>query len=319
MKIVITRKLPERFINVLPSSIEVVMWESDHIPMPREQLLAQIKEADALLTVLSDRIDRELLAAAPRLKIVSNLAVGYDNIDVGAATDLSIVVTNTPDVLTETTADLTFALLLATARRMGEGMELVKEDQWRSWSPFFLAGGDVHHKTVGIFGMGAIGQAVASRAKGFQMEVIYHNRNRRLEAEKALGATYVSFEELLRTSDFVVCLAPLTKETADIFNYEAFKQMKPTTYFINAGRGKVVVEEDLVKALSDKRIAGAGLDVFREEPIRSHHPLLQLKNVVALPHVGSASIDTRTKMIQLCLKNIERVVEGNSPLTPVKL
>ncbi|WP_404468849.1 2-hydroxyacid dehydrogenase [Sutcliffiella horikoshii] len=313
----ITRKLNGELFAPLMEIAEVKMWDSESEPVPREILMKEAQKATALLTMLSDKVDEELLKSAPNLKVVANLAVGYDNIDVKAASERGVTVCNTPDVLTETTADLTFALMLATARRITESQGFVKEGHWQSWSPFLLAGVDVHHKTIGIVGMGKIGQAVARRARGFGMEILYHNRNRHLEAEQELGAAYRSFEQLLEESDYVVCLTPLTDATRHLFDYDAFKRMKKSAFFINVGRGQVVDEEALIAALHHNEIAGAGLDVFYEEPIGSDHPLLHFPQVVAIPHIGSASVETRTTMIKLCRDNIVAVLQGNKAKTIV--
>ncbi|WP_226682282.1 2-hydroxyacid dehydrogenase [Sutcliffiella horikoshii] len=314
----ITRKLNEELFAPLIEVADVKMWDSESEPVPREMLMKEAQKATALLTMLSDKVDEELLDCAPNLKVVANLAVGYDNIDVKAASERGVTVCNTPDVLTETTADLTFALMLATARRITESQEFVKEGRWQSWSPFLLAGADVHHKTIGIVGMGKIGQAVARRAKGFGMKILYHNRNRHIEAEQELGAAYRSFEQLLEHSDYVVCLTPLTDATRHLFNDEAFKLMKESAFFINVGRGQVVDEEALIAALQQNEISGAGLDVFYEEPIGTDHPLLQFPQVVAIPHIGSASVETRTTMIKLCRDNIVAVLQGNKAKTIVR-
>lgn len=309
----ITRKLPEFVLDKIRTFAEVKMWDSEEKPCPRNILLQEARNADALFTMLSDQIDEELLSASPNLKAVANLAVGYDNIDVNYATNVGIAVCNTPDILTDTTADLTFSLMLLTARRLVEAAECVKEGHWTSWSPLFYAGTDIHHKTVGIVGMGKIGEAFAKRAKGFDMNVLYFNRNRKREAEEQLGVVYKSFDELIQESDFVVCLTPLTPETKGMFTKEIFKKMKKSAFFINAGRGAVVNEEDLIGALQSGEIAGAGLDVFEKEPIDSNSPLLQLPNVVALPHIGSASVETRQAMMIRCCENIEAVLEGKVP------
>ena len=313
----ISRKLKEELLPPLLEMADVKMWDSESEAVPREILMKEAQKATALLTMLSDKVDKELLEQAPNLKVVANLAVGYDNIDVKAASERGVIVCNTPDVLTETTADLTFALMLATARRITEAQEFVKEGRWQSWSPFLLAGADVHHKTIGIVGMGKIGQAVARRAKGFGMEILYHNRSRHMEAEQEVGASYRSFEQLLVESDFVVCLTPLTDETKHLFDHDAFKRMKKSAFFINVGRGQVVDEEALIAALNSDEIAGAGLDVFYEEPIGSDHPLLRFPQVVAIPHIGSASVETRETMMKLCRDNIVAVIQGNKAKTVI--
>jgi glyoxylate reductase len=313
----ITRKLPEEIIAPVKEIAKVATWPHDDVPVPRDVLMNEAKKADALLTMVADMVDEAILDAGKQLKVVANMGVGFDNIDVQAATKRGIAVCNTPDVLTDTTADLTFALLLATARRMVEAAQFIKEGKWKSWSPFLLAGVDVHHKTIGIVGMGNIGKAVAKRAIGFDMNVLYHNRSRNIEAEKRLGATYCSFEELLERADFVVCLTPLTNETRHMFNKEAFRKMKRSAIFVNAARGAVVDEQALYEALVSGEIAGAGLDVFEQEPIDASHPLLALPNVIALPHIGSATKETRTKMMELCCRNIIAILTGSQPETLV--
>ncbi|MBN6889081.1 glyoxylate reductase [Cytobacillus horneckiae] len=316
-RIFISRKLPDEVIAPLKENYDVKMWDKEDRPIPYEELVKEVKDADALLTMLSENVNKELLTAGNKLKIVANMAVGYDNVDISSAKDLGITITNTPDVLTESTADLAFALLLATARRMIEASEYVKNGDWKSWSPLLLAGHDVHRKTIGIVGMGSIGKVVAKRATGFDMNILYYNRSRKQDAEDELGAKYVDFDELLAQSDFIVCLTPLTEETKDMFTREAFKKMKQTAVFVNASRGPVVNEKDLYDALVSGEIAGAGLDVFVNEPIDADHPLLKLKQVVAMPHIGSATGETRNKMMKLCVENIEAVLSNKKAITPV--
>ncbi|CAH2714390.1 Glyoxylate/hydroxypyruvate reductase B [Neobacillus rhizosphaerae] len=315
--IYITRKLPDSVIKEMQQKFDVGMWDHEDVPVPKEVLLLEARKADALMTMLSDAINETVLTAGKNLKVVANLAVGFDNIDVKTACREGIAICNTPDVLTDTTADLTFGLLMAAARRIVEAAEVVKEGNWKSWSPLLLAGHDIHHKTIGIVGMGKIGEAVAKRAKGFEMNILYHNRTRKPEVEQQLGAVYASFEELVGKSDYIVCLTPLTEETKNMFTREVFNQMKRSAIFINASRGPVVDEQALYEALAAGEISGAGLDVFEKEPINANHPLLQLPNVVALPHIGSSSVETRTAMMQLCIDNIEAVLEGNKPKTLV--
>jgi glyoxylate reductase len=314
----VTRKLPDETLAVLKETAEVGMWPYEEKAVPYDVLLSETEKADGLLTMLSDKIDDKLLKHAKSLKVVANLAVGYDNIDVEAAEKNNITVCNTPDVLTDSTADLAFSLMLASARRIVESANYVKEGKWNSWGPLLLAGVDVHHKTIGIVGMGRIGEAVAKRAKGFDMNILYHNRNRKPEAEQELGAQYKEFHDLLKESDFVVCLAPLTEETKGMFNREAFQAMKNSAIFVNAGRGASVDEEALVDALQSGEIAGAGLDVFAKEPIDPNHPLLKINSVIALPHIGSASVETRMKMAELACRNIASVLEGKEAITAIK-
>lgn len=315
--IYISRKLPEEVVQPLRNKYEVRMWEKEDVVVPRSILLQEAAKADALLTMLSEKVDEELLSTGKNLKVIANCAVGYDNIDIQAATKHGVAICNTPDVLTDTTADLTFALLMASARRIVEAAEFVKEGRWKSWSPLLLAGHDIHHKTIGIVGMGSIGAAVAKRAKGFDMNILYHNRSRKEQLESELGATYCSFEELIQQSDFVVCLTPLTPETKGLFTKDVFQKMKKTAILINASRGPVVDEKDLYEALQTGEIAAAGLDVFDNEPIGGEHPLLELANVVALPHIGSATIETRMKMMNLAAANIDAVLSGDEPKTLV--
>ncbi|KIL14322.1 MULTISPECIES: 2-hydroxyacid dehydrogenase [Bacillus] len=315
----ITRKLDEASLTPLKEVAHVEMWPSEDEPCPREELETQAAKADALLTMLSDQIDEPLLSKAPNIKVVANLAVGYDNIDLEAAKKHGITVCHTPDVLTESTADLAFALLMASARRIVEASDWIKDGNWTGWGPLLLAGADVHHKTLGIVGMGSIGTALAKRAKGFNMNVLYHNRSRKPEAEAQLGVTYAAFEELLKQSDFIVCLTPLTPETKDMFNEKAFDLMKNSAYFINVSRGQTVDEDALYEAVTTGKIAGAGLDVFREEPVSPSHPLTTLRNVTVLPHIGSASVETRKTMMRLCAENIALVLQDEPAKTPVRL
>ncbi|WP_416807341.1 2-hydroxyacid dehydrogenase [Bacillus safensis] len=314
----ITRKLDEASLTPLKEVAHVEMWPSEDEPCPREELETQAAKADALLTMLSDQIDEPLLSKAPNIKVVANLAVGYDNIDLEAAKKHGITVCHTPDVLTESTADLAFALLMASARRIVEASDWIKDGNWTGWGPLLLAGADIHHKTLGIVGMGSIGTALAKRAKGFNMNVLYHNRSRKPEAEAQLGVTYAAFEELLKQSDFIVCLTPLTPETKDMFNEKAFDLMKNSAYFINVSRGQTVDEDALYEAVTTGKIAGAGLDVFREEPVSPSHPLTTLRNVTVLPHIGSASVETRKTMMRLCAENIALVLQDEPAKTPVR-
>lgn len=315
--IYITRKLPESLLEPYRERFQIRTWDREETPVPKDILLKEAKQADGLLCMLSDKIDAEFLETNSQLKIVANLAVGYDNIDIKVAERLGKTVTNTPDILTETTADLAFALLMATGRRLVEAHHVIRKNKWRDWSPFFLAGTDIYKKTIGIVGMGRIGGAVARRAKGFDMPILYHNRSRNESLEKELGAKYVDFDTLLQEADYVVSLVPLTDETEQLFDAEAFQKMKQEAIFINVSRGAVVNEQDLIEALTTGEIRAAGLDVFESEPITADHPLFTLENVVCLPHIGSASYETRSKMIQLCMDNFEGYFYGDGALTPV--
>lgn len=314
----ITRLLPNEIVGRLEEVATVKMWDRADVAVPRETLLTEAREATALLTMLTEQIDEQLMNECQQLKIVANMAVGYDNIDITFARKKGIITTNTPDVLTNTTADLTFALLMATARRLPEAAKYIEANEWNTWSPFQLAGTDVHHKTLGIFGMGRIGEAVAKRAYGFDMAIKYHNRSRNEQAEKEYGVVYCEFDELIETSDYIVCLAPLTEETTAIFNENAFAKMKKSAIFINASRGGLVDEKALYSALTNGEIARAGLDVFQNEPIDSEHPLVTLDNVVALPHIGSATVETRTEMISLAVRNIYTYLKEGTAITPIQ-
>lgn len=313
-KIYITRKIPESGLNLLADFFgnNSIRYFNEPNPIPREVLLKEIKGCDALLTMLTDKIDAEVMdTAGPQLKIIANYAVGYDNIDVKEATKRKICVTNTPGILTETTADLAWALILASARRLGEGERLVRASQWAGWNPTLLLGVDVYGKTLGIYGMGRIGQAVAKRAMGFNMRVIYCDINE-VSLPSEIKATRVDKEILLRESDFISIHCPLTPQTYHSFKYEDFKKMKRTACIINTARGAVIDEEALAKALKEGLIFSAGLDVFEKEP-EIHPELLTCPNAILIPHLGSASIETRSKMAEVAAKNIIARLKGEVP------
>lgn len=310
----VTRKIANEALAMLEKVADVDQWTED-VPMPRQVLLERAQRADAVLAMLTERIDEELLESAPQLRIVANMAVGYDNIDLEACRRREVVVTNTPDVLTEATADLAFALLMAAARRLTEANRFVLEGGWTSWSPSLMAGQNVYGATLGIIGMGRIGEAVARRAKGFQMRILYHNRTERPDAARETGAEWVSLETLLQESDYVVLLTPLNEQTRLLMGEREFSLMKPTSVFVNVSRGGTVDESALYQALVNKQIWAAGLDVFQQEPVPDDHPLLALPNVVALPHIGSATVQTRTEMAKLAAANIAAVLAGGKPLT----
>lgn len=312
-KVYITRKLPAEIIDYLSTDCIVTMWEKEDEPVPQVILEKEIEDADGLLCLLTEKIDANLLNKAHKLKVVSNLAVGYNNIDINAAKAKGIMVTNTPGVLTETTADLTFGLLIATARRFEESMKYLKEGEWKTWSLMQLTGQDVYGATIGIIGMGQIGEAIARRAKGFNMNVLYYNRSRKVAVEKELGAAYCELNDLLRQSDFVVVMTPYTKETHNLISYKELALMKPTAILINTSRGGIVDEEALYEALVEKKIWAAGLDVFEKEPVSPDYKLLHLDNVVALPHIGSASVVTRMKMAKLAAYNLLEALKQRTP------
>jgi glyoxylate reductase len=276
----------------------------------------EMSDARALLGYAA--MPAELMDKAPRLRIIATSSVGFDHIDVAAATERGILVTHTPDVLTDTTADLAFTLMLAVARRIGEAERLTRAGMWgKGMDSSTLLGRDVHHATLGVVGLGRIGAAVAERALGFHMRVLYHDFVRREDLEQKFGYRYVDLESLLREADFVTIHVPLLPETRGMIGAAQFALMKPTAYLINAARGPIVDERALIEALRERRIAGAGLDVFEKEPVDPENPLLRMENVVALPHVGSATVATRRAMVELAANNVLAVLQGRPPLTPV--
>ncbi len=311
-RVYVTRQLPGDAIDRLREQAQIDIWGGD-LPPPRDELLQALAEAEGLICLLTDNIDAGLLAEAPNLRAVSTMAVGYDHIDVEAATANGVLVTHTPGVLTETTADFTFALLLSAARRLPEGERAVREGRWSSWNPSFLLGRDVHGATLGIVGLGEIGLAVVRRARGFGMRVLYHSRTRKPAAEEELGCVYVSFDELLGESDFVSVHLPLTPETRHLFDDAAFERMKTTAIFVNTARGAVVDEAALMRALDSKVIAGAAVDVAEEEPLPRHDPLLRLPNLLATPHIASASVATRSRMAEMAVDNLLSALAGETP------
>lgn len=285
--------------------------------MPRNQLLELIPEADALICLLSETIDREVISRAPKLKVISNYAVGYNNIDVAFATERKIYVTNTPDVLTEATADLAWALLLAAARRVVEGDEMVRQNRFTGWAPDLLLGLDVAYKTLGVVGLGRIGLAVARRAKGFGMRVLYWSKNRKEQWEEQFGLEYQPLDTLLQTADFVSLNVALTPETHHLIGEKEFSLMKNTAILVNTARGPVVDEAALAAALREKKIWAAGLDVYENEP-EVHPDLLKLDNVILAPHVGSGTIDTRAKMAEMVVSNVLMALKGQRPTNAIK-
>jgi glyoxylate reductase len=310
-KIFVTRSIPEIAQKKLEAYYDVEMWDSE-IPVPRDVLESKITEIDGLFCLLTEKIDEDLLSRSKNLKVISNMAVGYNNIDIEAASTRGISVTNTPGVLTETTADLTFALLMASARRIVEASDYIRKGQWQTWSPMELTGQDIFGATLGIIGMGRIGEAVAKRAKGFDMKVLYHNRSRKLEAENQLGIEYTELHLLLKEADYVCVLTPLTSETKGLIGAQELQLMKNSAILINTARGGIVDEHALYEALTNGGIWAAGLDVFDQEPVDLNHPLLTLPNVVTLPHIGSASIKTRTAMAELAANNLINVLEDRN-------
>jgi glyoxylate reductase len=318
-KVVCTSYLfPEEIERLESAGHTVWVYESEG-SIPRDRLIEELADANALISQLTDRIDADLLADAPKLRVVANVAVGYENVAVEAARDCGIVVTNTPDVLTEATADMTFALLLGAARRITEADATVRRREFPAWGlEQELTGIDVFGKTLGIVGMGRIGTAVAKRGRhGFGMRVLYYNRTRSDSAEQELGAELVPLDRLLVESDFVCLHVPLTDQTRHLIGPKEFARMKSTAILVNVARGPVVDEEALVHALEEGQIAGAGLDVYEREP-EVHPGLLELhERVVLAPHLGSATRETRKAMAALAVSNVLAVLSGQSPVTPV--
>jgi glyoxylate reductase len=312
-KVYITREIPERGLEIIRQHFDAEVW-TEYAPPPKKVIIEKAKNVDALVPLLSDKIDAEVFDAAPKLKIVAQLAVGFDNIDIKEATKRGIYVTNTPEVLTDTTADFAWALLMAVARRVVEGDKYVRAGQWKvGWHPSMLQGRDVYDTTIGIVGAGRIGYAVAKRATGFGMKILFYDVIPRPEMEKDFSAKRVDLDTLLKESDFVCIHVPLMKETHHLINSERLKLMKKTAYLINNSRGPVVDEKALYEALKEGRIAGAGLDVFEQEPTSLDNPLLKFDNVVVAPHISSASYETRSKMAEMVADNLVAFFEGKKP------
>lgn len=318
-KILVARAVFPQIIELLNQHFEVEANQADET-WSKAQLAERLRDKDGAFTTGSDRIDAEVLAACPKLKICANMAVGYNNFDIEAMTAAGVLATNAPDVLTETTADFGFALMMATARRVTESEHYLRAGKWTKWSYDMFAGSDIHGATLGVLGMGRIGQGIAKRgAHGFGMKVIYHNRSRldaALEAE--CKASYVSKEELLRAADHLVLVLPYSAESHHTIGAAELAMMKPTATLVNIARGGIVDDAALAAALRDKRIAAAGLDVFEGEPT-VHPDLLTVPNVVLTPHIASASLPTRLAMARLAADNLIAFFQGNKPLTPLNL
>jgi lactate dehydrogenase-like 2-hydroxyacid dehydrogenase len=311
-QILVTKRIYPEAVELLRQHADVDYVDSDD-GLSAEELAQRTRGKQAIVSQLTDRFDAAAIEGLEGVRSISNVAVGFDNIDVPAATRKRILVTNTPDVLTDTTADFAFALLMAAARRVVEGHHYVHSGKWRKWYIDLLVGHDIHHRTIGIFGMGRIGQAMARRAGGFSMRVLYHDAIRAPEAmEKSLGLEYVTAEELLRQSDFISLHVPLLAETRHMIGAAQLEMMKPTAILVNTSRGPVVDEAALADALDRKAIAGAGLDVFEHEP-QVHPLLLKLENVVLAPHIASGSIDTRRKMSLMAAENALAALDGKRP------
>ncbi len=312
-RVYVARRLPEPALALLRSQAEITVWGTDEVPPPQDVLMREAAASDGLLPLLTDRIDGALLDAAPRVRVVSNYAVGFDNIDVAAATARGVVITNTPGVLTETVADFTMALLLASARRLVEGDKYARAGKWQSWMPMLFLGQDIHGATLGLVGLGRIGAAVAKRAHGFGMKIIYYDVIRREDLERDLGIEFASLEDVLRRADFVSVHTPLTSQTRHLISAPQLRLMKKTAILVNTARGPIVDPDALYQALASGGIAGAGLDVFEVEPIPADHPLLTLDNIIVAPHIASASVETRTKMALMAAENLLTALAGRRP------
>ncbi|MGQ3377753.1 2-hydroxyacid dehydrogenase [Priestia endophytica] len=316
-KVIVYKKMDEKVLSFIRETCEVIYFEKLHSDV-YPTFLEELKDADALLGS-GLKVDEDLLDRAPHLKIVCNTSVGYDNLDMSALSKRNIIATNTPDVLNDTVADTIFGLLLATARRMPELDQFVKNGEWKETLKEEHFGVDVHHKTLGIIGMGGVGSAIAKRAHfGFDMDILYYGRSRKKEEEETYNATYCSLEELLQKSDFVCLMTPLTPQTEGLMGKREFELMKQSAIFINGSRGKTVDEEALINALRAEEILGAGLDVFAQEPVSPDSPLLSMKNVVTLPHIGSATAETRLKMAMLGARNLVAGLKGETPPNLIK-
>lgn len=307
--IYITRRLPEPALQSLLEVCEVEIWDQD-VPPPYEMIMDRVRDKEALLCLLTDRIDAALMDAAPGLKAISQCAVGYDNVDVGAATARGIPVGNTPGVLTDATADFAFTLLMAAARRIGEAIDYVRDGRWNTWGLTLLLGQSVYGATLGIVGLGRIGQALARRAGGFDMKILYYDAVRQPEAEAELGVEYRTLEDLLRESDFVSLHVGLTEETRGLMDARTFALMKPTAILVNTSRGPVVDPEALYEALKDGQIGYAALDVTDPEPLPADHKLLELPNLIVAPHIASATVRSRNLMASRAVQNLIAGLRG---------
>lgn len=308
----VTRELPGDAVERLRRAASVRVWPEE-LPPPRDVLLREAAAADGLIALLTDRIDTELLDAAPRLRIVSNVAVGYDNIDVAEATRRAVLVTNTPGILTDTTADFAFALLMAAARRVVEADRYTRQGRWKTWGPQVLLGQDVHGACLGIVGLGGVGLEVAKRARGFGMRILYQDHRRRPREERRYGLLHTELDQLLREADFVSLHVPLTDDTRHLIGERELSLMKPTAVLVNTARGPVVDQRALYRFLKERRIAAAALDVTEVEPIPMDDPLLTLDNVIIAPHIASASVATRTRMASMAADNLLVALRGEEP------
>jgi len=312
-RIYITRPLPEPAMRILEGAVEYRMWDREDEPVARESLLREVVDVDGVICLITEKMDAEVIDRMRRSTGIAQVAVGIDNIDVAAATRRGIFVTNTPGVLTETTADMGWAILMATARRVVEGDKFTRSGRWKTWELMGFTGQDVHGATLGIIGLGRIGAAIARRARGFAMTILYNNRRPADALGAEVGARYVSLDDLLRQSDFVMVSCALTAETRHLIAERELGLMKPTAVLVNIARGPIVDQRALYRALVDRKIWAAGLDVFEVEPVPMDEPLLKLDNVVVPPHLGSASTATRIKMATMAAENCLAGVSGRVP------
>lgn len=315
-KVFVSRVIPEAGLKMLHEACEVEIWPGE-LPPPRKVLLEKVRDVEGLLSLLTDKVDDELLDAAPKLRVVANLAVGFDNIDVDACTRRGVLCGNTPGVLTETTADFAFSLLMSAARRVVEGDRYTREGKWLTWGPLLLLGQDIHHSTLGLIGLGRIGSEMAKRAKGFSMKVMYYDMFRREDLEQSMGIVFADLDTVIREADFLSIHTPLTPETRHLMNAERFKMMKKTAILINSARGPIVDTMALNDALRAGTIAGAGLDVTDPEPIPMDHPLVTAPNCIIAPHIASGSVVTRTKMSEIAAGNIINGICGKPMPAPL--
>lgn len=315
-KVFITYKIPEAGINLLrKNGFSVEVYSKENL-ITRQELIRNVKDADALISLLTDKIDREIIDKMERCRIIANYAVGFNNIDIDYARNKGIIVTNTPDVLTDSTADLTMTLVLACARRLNEGERIMRQKQFKGWRPELLLGYELKDKIFGIIGMGRIGLAVARRAFAFGCRIIYYSNNKKSEAEKLFNAKKVSLKTLMKSSDIISLHIPLNNKTKTLINSDYLNLMKKTAIFINTARGEVIDENHLISLLKKKKIFAAGFDVYKNEP-DINPELVKLDNVVLLPHIGSATVEARSAMAELAAKNVIAVLTGKKPITPV--
>lgn len=312
MEVFVTREIPEVGIDLLKEKYEVEVSTKSR-NLTKEELIENVEGKDAILCLLTDTIDKEVISAGNNLKVISNYAVGYDNIDVTTATKKGIAVTNTPGVLTEATAEIAWSLMMAVARNVVEGDKFVRKDRFEGWDPTLMLGHELHGKTLGIVGMGNIGSKVAEISQGFDMEVLYHNRSRNERIEKKVDAEYVEIDRLLKESDFVSLHVPLTEETENLIGERELELLGSDSYLINTARGEVVDEDALVEFLKENKIAGAGIDVYANEPHGANPDYYDLRNVVLTPHLGSASYKAREGMAKMAAENLIAVLEGEKP------